>query len=57
MTGVQTCALPILRNTMCITFFYINTHKNKKWKKNVKFFIAFNRDEDAERQTLPFGAF
>lgn len=36
---------------MCITFFYLNPNTNSK----LKFMIAFNRDEAADRKTLPLG--
>lgn len=36
---------------MCITFFCLTPGKK------IKFLLAFNRDEDADRSTLPFHQF
>lgn len=39
---------------MCITFFLLNSKPNQS---GIKFMIAFNRDEYADRETSPFSQF
>lgn len=40
---------------MCITFFVLNPLTGEK--SHVEFLIAFNRDEQSHRKTIPFGSF
>jgi uncharacterized protein with NRDE domain len=40
---------------MCITLFYLNTTNNTN--NQIRFLLAFNRDESTSRKTLPLSQF